>query len=109
MSRRSKRVDPLAQVHDISRARLIQGLRAMHAPFDIYTTCGHQHAETDETALYVEGVGWTCGKGLVSVVCQHCCVDDHAQAEVCVDQHKHAPDRALCPTMALVEGRDAPW
>lgn len=109
VSRRSRRSGQLAEVHDISKARLVQGLRNLHVPYGIYTECGHEHTDRDEFALYIEGVGWTCDVGLVEVICQHCCVGEHAQAAVCTDQHEHKPDRAVCPTMALVEGLEPPW
>jgi hypothetical protein len=96
-------------VHEISRARLVQGLKALHAPFEIYTACEHLHDEDDEDAFYIEDVGWSCEAGLVAVVCQHCCVDDHAQADVCVERHKHEAGRALCPTTALMTGLLSPW
>jgi hypothetical protein len=108
VSRRSRRA-PLAEVHDISRARLVQGLKAMHAPFDVFTECGHQHSESDTRARHVEGLGMVCDDGLVTTVCLHCCVADHAQAAVCETRHDHEPDRAVCPTMALVTGFDPPW
>lgn len=110
MTRHSRRrQDPLATVHDISRARLIQGLKNLHVPYDVYTDCGHQHSDRDDQALFIEGLGWTCVDGLVETVCQHCCVSETAQAQVCVDKHDHKPDRALCPTMAIVDGLESPW
>ena len=87
----------------------MQGLKSLHAPYDIYIECGHQHSEQDTQARYVEGIGMVCDKGLVMIVCEHCCTSDHAQATVCSDEHDHEPDRALCPTMALVTGLDPPW
>jgi hypothetical protein len=110
MTRHSRRQNPaVASVHDLSRARLIQGLKNLHVPYDVYTECGHQHSEQDSTALYIEPLGWVCTDGLVETICTHCCVGETAQAQVCVDKHEHKPDRALCPTMALIEGLEPPW
>ena len=100
-----------AQVHDISRARIVQGLRALHGPFDIYESCGHVHNGRDPFALHIEGIGYVCSEGIVATICTHCCCTDpeYGQSESCVSTHKHLPGYALCPTMAIVEGRDSPW
>lgn len=96
-------------MHDLSRARLIQGLKNLHVPYDVYTECGHLHSERDSNALYIEALGWVCTDGLVETICQHCCVGETAQAQVCIDKHEHKPDRAVCPTMAVVDGLEPPW
>lgn len=99
-----------AQVHDISRARLVQGLRALHVEYGVYERCAHEHPDNDLSAFYIEGVGWTCDKSLLRIVCRHCCAQDgDGQSEVCAAAHDHLPDHALCPTMALLDGRTPPW
>lgn len=99
-----------AVVHDLSRARMVQGLRALHRPYGVYDQCEHQHEETDEEALYIDGVGWTCDEALLMTICAHCCVvPQYGQSEDCATDHIHLPGYALCPTMAIVEGRESPW
>jgi hypothetical protein len=98
-----------AAVYDISRARLVQAIRALHHEYGVYQACGHHHRENDQAALYIEGVGWTCEDGLLAVICAHCCVNGVGQREDCATEHKHLHGRALCPTMAIVDGREAPW
>jgi hypothetical protein len=109
MSRRLLQADG-TQVYDISRARLIQGLRNLHAEWGVYEKCDHDHLETDLGALLIDDVGWTCAKGLTATVCRHCCAQDGGgQSEDCAVYHEHKPGQALCPTMAIVDGREAPW
>jgi hypothetical protein len=44
------------------------------------------------------------------VVCTACCTRPfYGQTEDCADGHKHLPGSAICPTMAIVDGRDSPW
>ena len=98
------------EVHEVSRARIVQGLRALHRPFDVYEACGHNHALNDPRAFEIEGLGMVCDDGIVDTVCTHCCTDlGFGQTERCATEHKHLPGYALCPTMAIVEGRDGPW
>jgi hypothetical protein len=97
-------------VHDLSRARIIQGLRNLHTPYDVYEACGHNHALNDPLAQDVPGIGMVCDKGIVQTICNHCCADlEYGQRDVCATDHKHLDGYALCPTMAIVEGREAPW
>jgi hypothetical protein len=43
-------------------------------------------------------------------ICRHCCTRlMSGQTEDCATDHTHLPGYALCPTMAIVEGRVAPW
>jgi hypothetical protein len=99
-----------AQIHDISRARMVQGLRALHCPYGVYDQCSHQHTENDVDAVYIDGVGLTCDDGLLMTICRHCCTRlMSGQTEDCATDHTHLPGYALCPTMAIVEGRVAPW
>jgi hypothetical protein len=107
MGRRTSRND-LGTVHDISRARIVQGLRALHAPFDIYEDCGHSHALNDPYAFEVAGQ-MLCADGIVGTICLNCCVVNDRQSEVCATEHKHLPGSALCPTLAIVNGRESPW
>jgi hypothetical protein len=107
MGKRTSHND-LGTVHDISRARIVQGLRALHAPFDVYGDCGHNHALNDPYALEIDGE-MRCSEGIVETVCVHCCVVDDRQSETCATEHKHLPGDALCPTLAIVEGRESPW
>lgn len=97
-------------VHDLSRARIVQRLRALHSEYGIYDKCSHTHLETDAGTVYIDGVGLTCDDGLLAVICQHCCTRlETGQTEDCATDHKHLPGYALCPTMAIVEGLDSPW
>ena len=110
MARRLMEPNGPGAVYDISRARLIQALKALHAPYGIYDQCDHQHVESDQDAVYIDGVGLTCEEGLLETVCRHCCTDrDYGQTETCASDHKHLPGYALCPTLALVDGREPPW
>jgi hypothetical protein len=85
-------------------------LRNLHGEYGVYDQCKHQHLETDVGTVYIDGVGWTCDDGLVAVICRHCCTHkEQVQTEDCATDHSHLPDRALCPTMAIVEGLDSPW
>jgi hypothetical protein len=101
--------------HEVSRARIVQGLKALHTPFDIYEKCGHNHALNDPRAFEIEGLGMVCADGVVDTVCTHCCTDlvngTYVVREVCIDEHKHISAYALCPTIAIIEGRDRemPW
>jgi hypothetical protein len=88
---------------------MVQGLRALHREYGVYDQCDHEHAESDPEALYIDGVGWTCADGLLATICAHCCVNGEGQREDCATEHKHLPGYALCPTMAIVEGRESPW
>ena len=95
---------------DISKARMVQALRALHRPYGVYDLCDHEHVENDPDALYIDGVGWTCEAGLLETICRHCCTQlEYGQTEDCATDHKHLPSTALCPTMAIVEGRESPW
>ena len=107
MTRRSSH-DGLNPVHDLSRARIVQHLHALHAPFDIYGDCGHNHALNDPYALEIDGK-MRCSEGIVETVCIHCCVIDARQSETCATEHKHLPGTALCPTLAIIDGRESPW
>jgi len=109
MARRLLQADGAA-VHDISRARLVQALKALHAPYGVYDQCSHVHTERDPEAIYIDGVGLTCEDGLLMTICRHCCTQLlRGQTEDCATEHKHLPDYALCPTMSIVEGKEAPW
>lgn len=97
-------------MHDISRARMVQALLALHAEYGVYDQCEHIHTDKDPEALYIDGVGWTCDVGLLMVICRHCCTKpEFGQTEDCATDHKHLPGHALCPTMAVVTGRESPW
>jgi len=99
-----------AVVHDISRARIVQGLRALHCEYSVYDQCSHVHTEDDLGVVYIDGVGWTCDDGLLMVICRHCCTHpQRGQTEDCATDHDHLPDHAICPTMAIVEGKTPPW
>ena len=99
-----------AAVHDLGHARMVQALRALHAPFGIYDECEHDHHEDDPEAVYIDGVGWTCDDGLLMTICRHCCTQlEYGQTEDCATDHVHLPGRALCPTLAIVEGMTPPW
>jgi hypothetical protein len=109
MTRRATRHGE-ATVHDLSRARLIQALRALHSEYGVYEKCDHGHTADDPLALDIENVGLTCADGLLDVVCTACCTRPfYGQTEDCADGHKHLPGSAICPTMAIVDGRDSPW
>jgi hypothetical protein len=109
VSRGTVEVDE-AQVHDLSRARMVQGLRALHRPYGVYDQCDHVHTEDDPEAVYIDGVGWTCDEALLMTICSHCCTQrEYGQTEDCATDHTHLPGYSLCPTMAIVEGKPAPW
>jgi hypothetical protein len=96
-------------VYDISKARMVQALRALHRPFGVYDSCGHEHRANDAEAMYVDEIGWTCEAGLTNTICEHCCVQpNYGQSEECATDHKHGPDIPICPTMAIIEGKPAP-
>ena len=97
------------EVHEVSRARIVQGLRALHKPYDIYEDCGHRHRGDEPFVVYVHPLGYMCSQGVVESICTHCCTDGDGQTKTCVREHKHLADYALCPTLAIVEGRDGPW
>jgi len=108
MSRR--RTQPDENVHDISRARLIQRIKALHRPYDVYEACGHNHALNDPLAQHIPELGMVCDQGIVLTICNHCCVDaEVGQRDVCAADHKHLDSYSLCPTLAIIDGRDAPW
>lgn len=94
---------------EISRARLVQNLKALHAPYDVYEKCGHNHALNDPNAQDLPPLGMVCADGIVATICLHCCVNGVGQREECATEHKHLPGYSLCPTLSIVEGRDAPW
>jgi hypothetical protein len=97
-------------VQEISRARIVQGLQALHSEYGVYDKCGHSHAENDPRAFYIDGIGLTCEKGRLVTICRHCCTgSDGVQSSDCASDHDHLADHALCPTMAVVNGRTTPW
>jgi hypothetical protein len=99
-----------AGVHDLSRARLVQALHALHAEYGVYDSCRHLHTEDDPEAMYIDGVGWTCEEGLLMTICRHCCTQTtFGQTEDCATDHNHLPGFALCPTLAIVDNKEAPW
>jgi hypothetical protein len=112
MSRRTTRQDS-TPTHDLSRARIVQRLKALHEPYYLYEPCDHHHALNDPLAVEIEGIGMVCDEGITAAVCRHCCTDfvvgTYVVREVCVDEHKHLDGYALCPTMSIVEGRETPW
>jgi hypothetical protein len=97
------------QQNEPSKARMLQMLHALHTPFEVWEHCPHTHAEKDTRAFFVPGVGRVCEKGLVARVCTHCCTDENGQTKTCATDHDHDPEFSICPTMAIVEGRNAPW
>src|SRR4051812_41689483 len=48
------------QVQEISRARIVQAMKALHSPYDVYEACGHNHALNDPNAWQVDGLGMVC-------------------------------------------------
>jgi hypothetical protein len=109
MGKRHTQADGAA-VYDISRARLVQALKALHAAYGVYDKCDHRHAENDPAALFINEIGWTCDDGLIALICRHCCAQDgRGQHEDCATEHDHLPGHALCPTMAIVDGCESPW
>lgn len=110
MSRATRLASPYGQpIKDVSKSRMVQRLNGLHSPYHLYEPCGHSHALNDPDAVEIEEIGMVCADGIIDTICNHCCTDEYGQTEVCADKHRHLPGISLCPTMAIVEGRDAPW
>lgn len=74
-------------------------------PEPIYERCGCDPADSAYTAEHfvIDGVGWTCHRGLIHLVCSSCC--SGANTAVCEAAHHHGTGRPWCPSQG---GTDAP-
>jgi hypothetical protein len=90
------------------RERLREKIAELHAPFNIYDECDHEHTDEDVRegkALDIHEVGYTCALSYVS--CRECCTDydglHYWPTEECADHHEHTlnPDDR-CATVALL-------
>lgn len=69
-----------------------------HTAIGIYEPCRCDLAETDyqETHFPVDGVGLTCERGLLFVVCSLCCTGADAEQR-CSQDHRHGRGLPHCP------------
>lgn len=67
-------------------------------PEAIYERCGCDPADSAYPAEHyvIDGVGWTCDRGLVYLVCSSCC-SGTANTAVCETTHQHGIGRPWCP------------
>ena len=95
----------------------IEAVREIHAPWGIYSECGHDHTEAeleDEASPVkeVDLVGLVCDEGLMYRVCRSCCVEpgwsEGFQTETCATKHTHTQDGPVCPTVAALDGVEMP-
>lgn len=73
------------------------GPRTDHAPVEIYEPCSCHPEDPGylDTHFPVDGVGMTCARGLVHVVCRDCCTGVFEQH--CEAVHDHRTGTPWCP------------
>lgn len=69
-----------------------------HAPIEIYEPCPCRPEDPGylDTHFPVYGVGMTCARGLVHVVCRDCCTGPNRQR--CEASHDHRTGTPWCPS-----------
>ena len=67
------------------------------APEAIYERCGCDPADSAYPAAHfiIDGVGWTCDRGLIYLVCSSCC-SGTTNTAVCEASHHHGIGRPWC-------------
>lgn len=73
-------------------------LATVCTPVAVYERCGCDPGDTRYATEHfiIDGVGWTCHRGLVHLVCSSCC-SGADNAAVCDDTHRHGTGRPWCP------------
>ena len=81
--------------------RIVEAVKAIHKPFDIYGECGHDHDGEVDGAVHVEDIGYTCK--LEYRICHECCTCYDEQSETCEAEHIHTLDGPICSTVAALK------
>jgi hypothetical protein len=70
---------------------------SVHTPVEIYERCSCEPGDATypQTHFHADGAGLTCERGLVHLVCAHCC--SGANQTCCEDSHDHGPGQPWCP------------
>lgn len=78
-----------------------------HDIVEIYERCGCDPDDIDfhPTHFAIDGVGVTCARGLLYLVCAQCCCDSNRHG--CEDTHVHGYGRPACPAGAIGTGAAA--